>query len=106
MKKFFIITLLLSTFIFMACYDRVSSGDRGAIDKETKLKGDRTIYGLACDGCSDSVIVFLPNEGGDPVRYNIVNAQKNHQVFGDIGTMVGHSRAVLNAFVCIRNLEV
>lgn len=84
MKKFFIITLLLSTFIFMACYDRVSSGDRGAIDKETKLKGDRTIYGLACDGCSDSVIVFLPNEGGDPVRYNIVNAQKNHQVFGDI----------------------
>ena len=26
----------------------------------------------------------LPNGGGDPVRYNILDATRNHQVFGDI----------------------
>ena len=42
-----------------------------AIDKSVKEKGDKMIYGLTCDGCTDSTIVFLPNEGGDPVTYNI-----------------------------------
>lgn len=45
-------------------------------------KGDSTIYGLACDGCTDSVLVFLPQSGSDPVTYNIINAMKVHQVFG------------------------
>ena len=47
-------------------------------------KGDKAIYGLACMGCSDSAVVLLPNGGGDPIRYNILNASRNHQVFGDI----------------------
>lgn len=47
-------------------------------------KGDRAIYGLACLGCSDTALVLLPNGGGDPVRYNILDATRNHQVFGDI----------------------
>ena len=25
-----------------------------------ELKGDSTIYGLVCDGCTDSVLVMLP----------------------------------------------
>lgn len=47
-------------------------------------KGDRAIYGLACMGCTDSVVVLLPNSGGDPVRYNILEATRKRQVFGDI----------------------
>ena len=35
-------------------------------------------------GCTDSVVVLLPNSGGDPVRYNILEATRKHQVFGDI----------------------
>nr|MBP7472229.1 hypothetical protein [Prevotella sp.] len=54
-------------------------------------KGDSAIYGLACDGCTDSVIVLLPNSGGDPITYNITNAKKKGQVFGSpkIGDWLG-----------------
>lgn len=69
--------------------------NRGGKPHKTKLenmpismskpaKGDKAIYGLACMGCTDSVVVMLPNAGGDPVRYNILAAQRRHQVFGNI----------------------
>ena len=47
-----------------------------------KEKGDSTLYGLACDGCTDSVVVFLPYEGGDPVTYEIIDARRLGKVFG------------------------
>ena len=54
------------------------------ISTSKPAKGDHAIYGLACMGCTDSVVVLLPNSGGDPVRYNILEATRQHQVFGDI----------------------
>ncbi len=82
MKKVNISLILFSLFTFTSCFDSTSAGDKGAIDKEVGLKGDKTIYGLACDGCSDTEIVLLPDSGGDPVHYNIINAKRNFQVFG------------------------
>lgn len=55
-----------------------------AISMSQPAKGDNSIYGLACMGCTDSVVVLLPNAGGDPVRYNILNASRKRQVFGNI----------------------
>ena len=55
-----------------------------AISLSKPAKGDRAIYGLACMGCTDTAVVLLPNGGGDPVRYNILDAHRKHQVFGDI----------------------
>ena len=37
-----------------------------AISMQKNLPGDSALYGLACDGCTDSVLVFLPYSGGDP----------------------------------------
>lgn len=54
------------------------------ISMSQPAKGDKAIYGLACMGCTDSVVVLLPNAGGDPVRYNILEAQRRRQVFGNI----------------------
>ena len=85
---FFIVIAFLA-----ACTDVATNGDQGAISDEVRLKGDHTVYGLACDGCSDSVIVVLRNEGGDPVRYNIVRAMKQRQVFGDIA--IGDELAIV-----------
>ena len=36
----------------------------------TEISDDQTIYGLACDGCNDTVVVFLrlPYNGGIPTR--------------------------------------
>lgn len=84
MKRTLFPIFLLAAVLLASCYDTAATGDQGAISKEVRQKGDKTVYGLACDGCSDSVIVVLRNEGGDPVRYNIVNAMKRKQVFGDI----------------------
>lgn len=78
-----------------ACLTACGGGNDGkhtdAIDKYEKAKGDNMVYGLACDGCTDSTIVFLPNAGGDPVTYNIIRATRKGQIFGhpEIGDWVG-----------------
>ena len=55
--------------LMMSCRDGGQMDSRkGYLNDELKLKGDMTVYGLACEGCSDSVIVLLPNDGRDPVR--------------------------------------
>lgn len=58
-------------------------------DEETpaltpRLKGDKAVYGLACDGCNDTVIVLLPETMGDPKTYNIYEAKRNGHVLGKI----------------------
>lgn len=58
-----------------------------------EAKGDSTFYGLACSGCTDSVLVFLPDRGGDPIYLNIINANRAHQIFGY--PEVGDKMAVL-----------
>ena len=60
----------------------VSAEDSMAYSIYNKEKGDSTLYGLPCDGCTDSVVVFLPYEGGDPVRYEIIDARHNGRVYG------------------------
>ncbi len=44
--------------------------------------GDSTLYGLACEGCNDSVVVILPYDLSDPLTYNITLAWKNHNIYG------------------------
>ena len=44
---------------------------------------DSLCYGFACDGCSDSVVVFLPDSISDPVSYDIMRAFRRHQVYGN-----------------------
>lgn len=56
--------------------------DSTAIDMQPVAKGDSAVYGLACEGCTDSVVVFLPNSGGDPDTFEIINAKQKHKVFG------------------------
>lgn len=89
MKKLHILLcsvgLALITIAFQGCMSTPDSF-RGHSNDEMKLSGDSTIYGLACEGCSDSTIVLLPNDGSDPVHYDIIDATRNHQVLGKIST--------------------
>lgn len=61
-----------------------------AYNEEQFLPGDTAVYGLACDGCTDSILIYLPYTGGDPDTIDILNARVNHRVFGrpDIGDEV------------------
>ncbi len=47
---------------------------------------DNTIYGLACDGSNDTIVVFLrmPYTGANPDTLNILQASTSHKVFGDV----------------------
>lgn len=46
------------------------------------LPGDSTIYGLACDGCNDTILVLLRDVTQDPDTFDILEASRNQQVFG------------------------
>ena len=84
-KTFFIIGL--ATLALAACHRGPKPPRQKSnmpISMSKPAKGDKAIYGLACMGCSDTAVVLLPNGGGDPVRYNILDASRNHQVFGNI----------------------
>ena len=73
----FAVGILVST----SCSNKTEEPQK-TVGTSTKIKGDSTLYGLACDGCTDSVLVFLSGQGGDPVNYNIIDASKNRKVIG------------------------
>ncbi len=88
MKTKIILTLLLGILCMAGCKnaDKSAVSKRGYSNDEQRLVGDKTIYGLACEGCSDSVVVLLPNDGSDPITYDIIDARRNRQVLGKIKT--------------------
>lgn len=47
-----------------------------------RLPGDSTVYGLVCDGTTDSLLVLLPYTGEDPDTFDIINASQQKQVLG------------------------
>ena len=77
------ITLLTT---FAACGDKTEKQPEEKPENTTgnivKNEGDSTRYGLACDGCTDSVVVFLPEDGKDPVTYDIIEARKHGRIIG------------------------
>ena len=83
MKKAF---LFLTIFVLlMACggkqqpsKDNISD----AVSLQKNVPGDSTLYGLACDGCTDSVLVLLPYSGGDPDTFDIINAFQQRRILG------------------------
>ena len=66
----------------------------GKLNREQLLEGDSTIYGLACEGCNDSVVILLPGDGSDPVTYNIIDAHRHNRVMGrlKVGDWLGLMR--------------
>ena len=44
--------------------------------------GDSTVYALACEGCSDTLLVVLSNLEGSPDTLSILNATQTRKIFG------------------------
>lgn len=77
--------LALTTFGCQQAKQGESAEDTATADSlNGVLDGDSTIYGLACDGCTDTILVFLPlnNIESDPDTFNILNASRKHRVLG------------------------
>lgn len=95
MRDFFfrIITIVSIVFFIVACggKDTDASNAKDKMTRNMLLEGDKTIYGLACEGCTDSVIVLLPMDGRDPVKYDIIDASRLGRVLGKptVGDWIG-----------------
>ena len=89
MHKIFIITMkktlflcFLASVLLAACGGRQQSFEGALADVYKKAPGDSTRYGLACDGSTDSILVFLPYGATRLDTFDIINAFQNHQIYG------------------------
>ena len=81
--KLSVIAALLAIASLAACNNKGTQKQQTAGNNQPKrLQGDRSVYGLACEGCNDSVIVLLPEDGSDPISYNCILAKRNQKVQG------------------------
>lgn len=91
--NFKLLSAVVACAMLAACAQRhePTPEKRGHSNDELRLSGDSTVYGLACEGCTDSTIVLLPNNGADPIRYDIIDAFQNRKVLGKprIGDWIG-----------------
>jgi len=82
MRTYFL-PIILALIALGACTSRHKNANlKPQTSNVNRLPGDRSVYGLACDGCTDSVLVLLPEDGSDPVKYDIIDAMHAHQVMG------------------------
>ncbi len=88
MRKFFYILLISLSFITFACgkHNRKREMLEKIDNDSIPISEDSTVYGLACDGCTDSVVWLLPPDASDPVKYDIVAAHHHRKIFGKIKT--------------------
>ena len=95
MNKKWIAIWVFAALCLLSCNNKRTQQSKVPADSLTvsTVVGDSAIYGLACDGCTDSVIVLLPATGGDPVTYDILSAMKQRKVVGR--PKIGDNLAVL-----------
>ena len=81
MKKILFLAIIAT--LMTACGSKPPKEKPGnAISMHESLPGDSAVYGLACDGCTDSILVFLPYSGGDLDTFDIINCRQQHRLFG------------------------
>ena len=79
--------LLLTAALNIACSSQQKEDSATELDIDSLalvLEGDSTVYGLVCDGHTDTILVFLPLNDiqSDPDTFNILNASRKRNVFG------------------------
>lgn len=96
-NKYIQLLLLLFVVAFVAggCKKKSEAVEEIEIEpeKEFVVKNDSMIYGLTCDGTTDSVVVVWPF-GGDPITYSCIDAKQNGRIIGkpEIGDWIGIMR--------------
>jgi len=95
-KNAFFLAVAMTTALTMGCggnkTDKQGSADDSVV---TTLPGDSTIYGLACDGCTDTILVLLRDVTQNPDTFDILDASRNQLVFGH--PRIGDQMAVVLA---------
>ena len=83
MRKSVYLLFALAAGIALSCGQRGTAGGQLSADSSLISRpGDSAIYGLACDGSSDTLLVLLRDVDADPDTFNMLEAVMNRQVFG------------------------
>ena len=98
-KHFHILCFVVIVMIAMgmgSCHksaEKIDDEDVLVDDSTPEIVGDSMLYGLSCDGTSDSVIVIWPFHG-EPITISTIDAKENHRIIGkpEIGDWVGVMR--------------
>lgn len=88
----FLAALLLTT----ACTGSNSnpaSSDNTPTDSIGLLPGDSMLYGLACEGCNDTMVVVLSDLSANPDTFDVLEASRSRRVLGR--PMVGDEIALM-----------
>ena len=96
--------------LFFSCSKKEQGKEQmaaGFPDIKVDIKGDSMVYGLVCDGTTDSVIVLWPFTG-DPVVYDCIDAHDNHRIIGkpSIGDWVGIIRDSIDTTVVAMAIDL
>ncbi len=88
MKKLLAYVLFFIAITVVSCGQKTKTKvpQNDTISLTSNVEGDSTLYGLACEGCTDSVLIFLSFDGGDPITYDIIDAVKHRKVMGRMTT--------------------
>ncbi len=85
------LSLFVAAVVFNGCSgNKPEEGMEDMVEDELVIKNDSMIYGLACDGSSDSAVVLWPFKG-DPISFSCIDAKHAGKVMGrpEIGDWVG-----------------
>jgi hypothetical protein len=95
MKKLTLLTLIFGVFILLSCGKKTEKDHSSStiVGQSNHIEGDSTLYGLACDGCTDTILVMLCDIKGEPDTLNILEASKRHRIFGNLA--IGSKVAVV-----------
>ena len=80
-RRLFIDALAAMAMLLTACGTNDGT-EIPSVGSLQQLEGDSTRYGLACDGCSDTIVVILCNLESNPDTFNILEAMRQHRVIG------------------------
>lgn len=83
MRKTAIILFVLTTIFVLSCGQQKKDNSVPFIDSTLiSLPGDSALYGLACEGSSDTLLILLTNVNANPDTFNMLEAVINRQIFG------------------------
>ena len=77
--------LAMAVLLTVSCHNQQPAQENNSDNTpmlRRQLPGDSARYGLACDGTTDSILVFLPYSADRLDTFDIIEAHQQHRIYG------------------------